>query len=164
MAISIWVKPSSRSEKFVRVIGKGNELGNTREYGIWIDPEGYPLAQSFNYIKYMSCDGRKENKNNRGCGEVVNVWNTKGKKVELNKWTNLVYVYNNRTLSLYMDGDLVDSKPHNGVGTFSIEEPLTLGGDRVDGHASFKGLLNDCNPSLKPYPHPCWSYSSKPAS
>jgi hypothetical protein len=88
--VSVWAKPSARTSDWTRLIGSG--LAKTRNYGIWISKEGYPLAQ-FN-----------------GPFNGQDAW-LKGNnkfKVPLHKWTNLVMVYKYlQWVALYMDGVLV---------------------------------------------------------
>jgi hypothetical protein len=122
--ISAWVKPSSRTNDWARVLGKGDS--HNRNYGLWISNTGYPLAQTYGP---------------QGC---KNAWKNGQHQVPLNKWTHLAMTYKqNGHNILYVNGKAVESSKCTGGKPRTDNQPLTIG--KAGFHTGFKGEIKDAD-------------------
>merc|ERR1719436_1520765 len=119
----LWVKISKRSTGgWTRLVGKGSRTGTTRNYGLWVSREGWPLSQS-------AC-----------VNPGINAYNTHT-FVPTNKWTHLTGIFRkNKDHSLYMNAKLVEKVPTKGT-PCKNNLPVTVGG--VTGYPTLIGAVKD---------------------
>lgn len=121
--ISAKVKPTSRTNDWARVLGKG--LKTPRNYGLWISHTGYALAQTYGLS---------------GCSDAW-VHGQSNSFVPLNKWTTMTQVYSGSHNTLYVNGVKIVSRKCTGGSPRTSTDPLTIGAAAF--HTAFKGEIKD---------------------
>jgi hypothetical protein len=121
MTVAVWFLLESRSNDWVRLVGKG--APETRNYGLWLEmPPG-------NRILFQMGETPPTHTNLFASGTS-----------EVGKWCHLAGVVKDATLSIYVNGKLNASLPRVKVAPTSTD-PLTFGAGSF--HGGLFGLLDD---------------------
>lgn len=118
--IELFFKISQRIGDWVRIVGKGNT--SNRNYGLWIRDDGRALFQ---------CDGS---------GGRVDVY--PNFIFGLNRWYHFAGVKEGNVFKMYIDGNLIDTKTENSLGTLKTSnDPFLIGYAGFNSY--FKGSVKE---------------------